>query len=95
MSFKRVSEMSQLSGCSIIEGSLIFSLGIYDQSHQSPNLRSVPDLNVTFPELREITDYLVIYQSRALPRLTNILPNLAVIRGHKLLEVRPQFHPQC
>jgi len=50
--------------------------------------RRVPDLNVSFPELTEITDYLMIYGSKSLPRLTNVFPNLAVIRGNKLMEVR-------
>ena len=47
-----------------------------------------PPLNATFPDLLEITDYLMIYQSRTLPSLTNIFPNLTVIRGNKLLMVR-------
>ncbi len=79
--------MSKLDGCSVIEGNLVIALGILDLP-DPPSSEIVPDLNATFPELREITDYMMIYGCKKVPRLTNIFPNLAVIRGNKLLEVR-------
>jgi len=64
---------------------LVISLDIIEDDEEGRG--SAPDLNVSFPELTEITDYLMIYGSKALPRLTNVFPNLAVIRGNNLMEV--------
>jgi hypothetical protein len=82
---KNLTDYNSLRGCSTIEGSLIITTGLMD-----PNLDSsgVIDLNMTFPELREITDYVVVYKANKLRRLTNLFPNLSVIRGNKLLMVR-------
>jgi hypothetical protein len=88
MTFKDVSTLEHLRGCTVIEGNLVISLGIMDPTVPAGRAGAVPDLNVTFPELREITDYLMIYGSKSTPRLTNLFPNLTVIRGNKLLGVR-------
>lgn len=40
--------------------------------------------NLTFPDLREITDYLLLFRAFGLPSLEKLFPNLAVIRGRVL-----------
>ncbi|XP_063242615.1 insulin-like receptor isoform X2 [Bacillus rossius redtenbacheri] len=40
--------------------------------------------NVTFPELREITDYLLLYRVTGLRSVGRLFPNLAVVRGRTL-----------
>ncbi len=89
MTLKTVASMEQLRNCTVVEGRLVVSLGIIDDSGLArvPKGQRVPDLQVSFPELREITDYLMVYASKSLPRLGNVFPNLAVIRGNKLMEV--------
>jgi insulin-like growth factor 1 receptor len=77
--------MRALKGCTVIEGNLVLSLGILNFNRDQ--MKVVPELNMTFPELREITDYLMIYEAHFVSRLTNIFPNLSVIRGNKLLMV--------
>lgn len=39
--------------------------------------------NISFPELTEITDYLLLYRVNGLRSLGQLFPNLAVIRGQK------------
>lgn len=40
---------------------------------------------ITFPKLREITGYLLLYRVNGLKTLSNLFPNLEVIRGNILL----------
>jgi hypothetical protein len=40
--------------------------------------------NLTFPELREITHYLLLYRVSGLRSLGKLFPNLTVIRGETL-----------
>lgn len=40
----------------------------------------------SFPDLVEITDFLLVYHVEGLTSLAQLFPNLAVIRGMKLLE---------
>ena len=44
-------------------------------------------MNYTFPMLREVTDYVIFYQAQNIAKLDHIFPNLAVIRGNKLVMV--------
>lgn len=39
---------------------------------------------ISLPRLREITDYLLLYHVQYMKTLSNIFPNLSVIRGRKL-----------
>ena len=71
-----VKRFQSLTGCSIIEGHLIIS-GLNDKVL----------VNYTFPELKEVTDYVIFYKSKNIVDLKNIFPNLAVIRGNKLVSV--------
>lgn len=41
--------------------------------------------NITFPELIEITDFLMLYRVQGLKSLAHIFPNLRVIRGNNLV----------
>lgn len=41
--------------------------------------------NLTFPKLREITDYVLLYRIRGLQSLSKLFPNLSVIRGRVLM----------
>ena len=70
-----VDRIKNLKGCSIIEGHLIISGFEEDQTM----------LNHTFPELREVTEYVIFYKAKNIARLNHFFPNLAVIRGNKLV----------
>lgn len=41
--------------------------------------------NLTFPELVEITDFLLLYRVQGLKSLIHLFPNLRVIRGNNLV----------
>ena len=43
--------------------------------------------NLTFPEVREITDFLLLYLGDQIKSLATLFPNLSVIRGNKLVKV--------
>lgn len=62
----------------MIEGHLRIALidhGITDDSFE----------NLTFPKLREITDYLILLRVDGLKSLSQLFPNLALIRGQTLV----------
>jgi hypothetical protein len=42
--------------------------------------------NYSFPELREITGFLLLYRISGIKSLYNLFPNLAVIRGRQLFK---------
>lgn len=66
----------KLEKCTIIEGNLTILL-IDAKNHEEY-------LPYSFPNLVEITEYLVLFRARGLKSLRHIFPNLAVIRGDKL-----------
>lgn len=68
--------LSKLAKCSVIEGSLHIVL----IKHATPESYE----NYTFPNLIEITDYLLVWQVNGLTTLAKMFPNLNVIRGRKL-----------
>lgn len=43
--------------------------------------------NISFPMLREITDFLVVFKAKRLKSLGGVFPNLSVIRGNQLQSV--------
>ena len=55
----------------------------------NPNPSIIVDLNSTYryPDLREITDYVLVYKAHMLRSLSDLFPNLAVIRGNNLIDV--------
>ena len=75
-----VNKFRNLTNCSIIEGHLIIA---------SMNENEL--MNYTFPMLREVTDYVIFYQAQNIAKLDHIFPNLAVIRGNKLVMVSKIF----
>lgn len=72
-----VHDFNRIEDCVIIEGFL--QIVLIDH----PNETSFE--NVTFPKLREITGYLLFYRVSDLKSLTNLFPNLEVIRGQILI----------
>lgn len=70
------SELSQLAGCRTVEGSV--SIVLMD------DLEEKDFLNYSFPELVEITGYLMFYRISGIKSLNGLFPNLAVIRGQEI-----------
>ena len=71
-----VSELRRLDDCTVIEGQL--HIVLTDHGHEFFS-------NLSFPRLREITDYLLLYRVSGLRSLSMLFPNLSVIRGQFLL----------
>lgn len=69
-----ISQLERIRGCTVIEGHLIIA-AMPDQDDRT---------NLTFPELREITDFMLLYEALPIKRLDQLFPNLAVIRGNRL-----------
>ena len=80
----------QLAGCTVIEGSLIISLG-EDAIDGMNQTQEQEFYDMSFPELREVTDYVLLYQTNKIKTLTHLFPNLAVIRGNHLFKVSERF----
>lgn len=74
------SNFELLRNCSVIEGNLVIAVLHY----RNPQEPDIPDtLNYSFPELREITGYVLVFRSH-LNNMTRLFPNLSVIRGMEL-----------
>ncbi|CAG5095970.1 Similar to InR: Insulin-like receptor (Aedes aegypti) [Cotesia congregata] len=73
----RVSNFEILRDCEVIEGFL--QIVLIDNNKES----DFEDLS--FPKLREITSYMLLYRISNLRSLQNLFPNLEVIRGDKLI----------
>ena len=71
-----VNKFRNLTNCSIIEGHLIIAA-----------MKDEVPVNFTFPKLREVTEYVILYEAQNIVNLNTIFPNLAVIRGNKLVMV--------
>jgi len=79
-----LSQMEKLlRGCTVIEGHLAFTNMLVISDPKELN-----DTNLSFPELREITDFLLLYLGDQIKTLATIFPNLSVIRGNRLIKVR-------
>lgn len=72
-----VDSFSVLKDCRVIEGFLQIVL--------IENNTEADFENVSFPELREITGYFLLYRVEGLRSLSKLFPNLEVIRGDILL----------
>ncbi|XP_073983157.1 insulin receptor-like isoform X2 [Rhodnius prolixus] len=71
-----VSALNKLAGCRVIDGYFSFVLIDYaDESEYD---------NMTFPELREITSFLMVNKVSGLRSLGRLFPNLSIIRGERL-----------
>jgi len=65
-----------LANCTVIEGHLQILLMDHTESKEFENL--------SFPNLREIADYLLLYRVYGLQTLSRLFPNLIAIRGQTL-----------
>jgi hypothetical protein len=72
-----------LRGCTVIEGHLAFT----NMLVVNGNSKELNETNLSFPELREITDFLLLYLGDQIKTLATIFPNLSVIRGNRLIKV--------
>lgn len=71
----------QLQGCKIIDGPLTIAL----VSNQTFPYEPKDYENITFPDLIEVTDYLLFFRVQGLTTLAKLFPNLSVIRGRELV----------
>ncbi|CAH2989241.1 unnamed protein product [Chilo suppressalis] len=69
-------QMQKLRGCRVVEG----QLSIVVMEHATPKAFE----NVSFPELREVTDFIKIYRVKGVRNLGDLFPNLTVVRGMQL-----------
>lgn len=73
-----VEELESMKSCRVVEGSV--SLLLMDEFQEDKFQ------NYTFPDLVEITGYLLIYRLSGIKSLNEFFPNLAVIRGRDLFK---------
>lgn len=73
-----MTQFYQLENCTVIEGSLQIVL--------IDNGTAKDFANLSFPQLREITDYFLLFRIMGLQSLKRLFPNLAVIWGRALLD---------
>ena len=71
-----VQALQRLSGCRVVEG--FVRVVLIDRANESDYDK------FSFPELHEITDYLLVYRVTGLTSLRRMFPNLTVIRGNSL-----------
>ncbi|KAM4747534.1 insulin-like growth factor 1 receptor [Rhinophrynus dorsalis] len=71
-----VRELKQLEDCVVIEG--------YLQILLISNAKAEDFRNLRFPKLTVITDYLLLFRVSGLESLSDLFPNLTVIRGRNL-----------
>uniref|UniRef100_A0AAR5PW78 Tyrosine-protein kinase receptor n=2 Tax=Dendroctonus ponderosae TaxID=77166 RepID=A0AAR5PW78_DENPD len=72
----KIDSFKQLEGCQVIEGSL--QILLFD------NLNETEFSQISFPALREITGYFLLFRVNSLKTVGQLFPNLAVIRGQHL-----------
>ncbi|XP_029430824.1 insulin-like growth factor 1 receptor isoform X2 [Rhinatrema bivittatum] len=71
-----VHELKRLENCTVIEG--------YLQILLISNAKTEDFRNLRFPKLTVITDYLLLFRVSGLESLSDLFPNLTVIRGRNL-----------
>ncbi|XP_046398133.1 insulin-like peptide receptor [Ischnura elegans] len=71
-----VANLEILRNCTVVEG--FVQILLIDHAGEDSYA------NISFPKLREITGYLVLYRVNGLRTLENLFPNLSVIRGNTL-----------
>ncbi|XP_063217716.1 insulin receptor-like [Bacillus rossius redtenbacheri] len=73
----RAEALLKLRGCTVVEGFVqVLLVGLPPAGGGRGRL--------SFPELVEVTDYLLVYRARGLRSLGALFPNLAVVRGRAL-----------
>ena len=79
----------KVRNCNVIQGHLVIAMGtMEDNTAMDPQ-----SLNISFPELREVTDYVMLYQTKHITTLATLFPNLTVIRGNNLFKVKQTTFP--
>lgn len=73
-----IASLNNLKGCRVVEGSL--NILMLDELTEE-NLK-----DLYFPDLVEITGYLLIYRMSGVKSLNSLFPNLAIIRGKDLFK---------
>ncbi|XP_014476872.1 PREDICTED: insulin-like peptide receptor isoform X2 [Dinoponera quadriceps] len=71
-----VDQFSRLEGCQVVEG--FVQILLIDKANQASYA------NISFPELVEITGYLILFRVNGLRSIGHLFPNLTIIRGHSL-----------
>merc|ERR1719422_1624348 len=66
--------------CSVVEGSISITSAVYEMKDWGEWGE------YSLPKLVEITDFLLLYRADEIDSLETLFPNLAVIRGHKLVQ---------
>lgn len=74
-----ISEFRKLENCTVVEGYLQISLMGDKTKNLAPEFRAL-----SFPKLRMITDYLLLFRVNGLDSLSTLFPNLTIIRGRNL-----------
>ncbi|KAF6205305.1 hypothetical protein GE061_019475 [Apolygus lucorum] len=72
----KVEHFNVLKNCTVIEGFLQVVL--------IDNARDSDYVNLSFPLLREVTDYVIFFRVDGLKSIASLFPNLSVIRGENL-----------
>lgn len=72
-----VKNLKELRGCRVIEGFLIITL--IDKYNETDYV------DVSFPELTEVTDFVLLYRVNGLKSVGKLFPNLRIIRGNNLI----------
>lgn len=68
---------NELKGCRVIEGFLIITLiDKYNETDYD---------GLEFPQLTEVTEFILLYRVNGLKSLGKLFPNLRIIRGNVLL----------
>eukprot|EP00095_Tigriopus_kingsejongensis_P008291 maker-scaffold892_size84543-snap-gene-0.16 protein:Tk08291 transcript:maker-scaffold892_size84543-snap-gene-0.16-mRNA-1 annotation:"insulin receptor-like isoform x2" len=80
-SLKIQMNFGDLEGCTVIEGNLVIMSGFETMEVKEEDYIT----NLTFPDLKEITDYMLVYKASRIVTFSKLFPNLSVIRGNKLL----------
>lgn len=73
-----LTQLERLRGCQVVEGSVIILL--------MDDITQDRFVNFSFPDLVEITGFLMLYRISGIKSLNDLFPNLAVIRGKELFK---------
>ncbi|KAG5669147.1 hypothetical protein PVAND_017042 [Polypedilum vanderplanki] len=73
-----MNKINGLSGCRVVEGSITILL--------MDDMEARDVVNFTFPELVEVTGFIMLYRIGGFTSLDQLFPNLAVIRGRDLFK---------
>lgn len=71
-----VTQFEKLANCTVVEGAV--QIVLFDRTTENDYA------NLTFPNLREITHYLLVWRVKGLKSLAHLFPNLSIIRGNTL-----------